>query len=183
MKIGTIFDQTSTTEFVAMLEQQYDGEQLLFSYVEVDPEGGVPNTQGERIIARIINVHKENPLLSRDQAGVSASIGLDNLGSFSRRFTYGWAICSVVGSLDADGRLNMNRRGLPPNGEVHTPSKKTLEQLFFDSSPASAPIGVIDTFQGMAVKNNSDQEVLFEPSQEFKLYFWKLLPKVDGNYK
>jgi hypothetical protein len=74
MKIGSVFDQTSTTEFVAMLDQQLDNERLLFSYVELSTDNRPPRPDGERIIARITNVHKENPLLSRDQAGVSASI-------------------------------------------------------------------------------------------------------------
>jgi len=146
MKIGTVFGETSTTEFVVMLDQQRDGEQLLFSYVEVAPDGGQPQPDRERIIARITNVYKENPLLSRDQAGFSATIGLDQLGfDFSRRFTYGWAKCSVIASLNG-GRLDMNRRGITPNAEVHTPSADTLRQVFFDSKPSFIPVGSIETF-------------------------------------
>jgi DNA helicase HerA-like ATPase len=146
MKIGTVFGETSTTEFVVMLDQQRDGEQLLFSYVEVAPDGGQPQPDRERIIARITNVYKENPLLSRDQAGFSATMGLDQLGfDFSKRFTYGWAKCSVVTSLN-DGRLDMNRRGITPNAEVHTPSADTLRQVFFDSKPSFIPVGSIETF-------------------------------------
>ena len=63
MRIGTVFDQTSTTEFLVMLDQQCDSEQLLFSYIEVSPDGHAPNPGGERIIGRITNVLKENPLL------------------------------------------------------------------------------------------------------------------------
>src|SRR5216683_272463 len=146
MKIGSVFDQTSTTEFVAMLDQQYDSERLLFSYVELSPTSGKPGPNGERIIARITNLHKENPLLSRDQAGVSASIDVVGLGfEFSRRFTYGWAQCSVIGTLTLRG-LDMNRRVVAPNAEVHTPSSQTLRQLFFNSSPSYAPLGSIETF-------------------------------------
>lgn len=146
MRIGTVFGETSTTEFVVMLDQQFDGEQLLFSYIELLPGGGMPNANQERILGRITGVYKENPLLSRDQAGVSATLGLDQLGfDFSRRFTYGWAKCSVVASLNGS-RLDMNRRGITPNAEVHTPSEDTLRQVFFDSSPSSIPLGAIETF-------------------------------------
>lgn len=164
MKIGSVFDLTSTTEFVAMLDQRFDNERLLFSYVELSPDGGLPNPIGERIIARITNVHKENPLLSRDQAGMSASVDLSGLGvEFSRRFTYGWAQCTVIGTLSA-GRLDMNRRVVAPNAEVHTPSRETLQQLFFNPSPSYVPLGTIETFGGQDVTEvpvtlNGDQLV------------------------
>ena len=146
MKIGSVFDQTSTTEFVAMLDQRYDNERLLFSYVELSPDGGQPRPDGERIIARITNLHKENPLLSRDQAGISASVDIGGLGfEFSRRFTYGWAQCAVIGTLTSRG-LDMNRRVVAPNAEMHTPSSATLRQLFFSSAPSYVPLGVIETF-------------------------------------
>jgi DNA helicase HerA-like ATPase len=146
MKIGSVFDQSSTTEFIVMLDPQYDKERLLFSYVEVSPDAGSPSGDGERIIARITSLHKENPLLSRDQAGVSAAVNLGDLGfEFSRRFTYGWAKCTVIGTLLAR-RLDMNRRVIAPNSAVHTPSRNTLRQLFFDPSPAYVPLGAIETF-------------------------------------
>ncbi len=146
MKIGSVFDQTSTTEFVVMLDQQYDNERLLFSYVEVSPDAGSPRADGERIIARITSLHKENPLLSRDQAGVSAAVNIGDLGfEFSRRFTYGWAKCTVIGTLATRG-LDMNRRVAAPNAEVHTPSTETLRHLFFNQSPAHVPLGAIETF-------------------------------------
>jgi hypothetical protein len=163
MKIGTVFDQTSTTEFIAMLDQQYDNERLLFSYVELSPNGGKPDPNGERIIARITNAHKENPLLSRDQAGISASVDVGGLGfEFSRRFTYGWAQCAVIGTLTNRG-LDMNRRVVAPNAEVHTPSTQTLRQLFFRPSPSYVPLGSIETFGSqdteVPVTLNADQLV------------------------
>lgn len=164
MKIGSVFEQTSTTEFVAMLDQRFDNERLLFSYVEVSPDSGQPRPDGERIIARITNVHKENPLLSRDQAGISASIDVGGLGfEFSRRFTYGWAQCTVIGTLVA-GRLDMNRRVVAPNAQVHTPSPETLRQLFFSPLPSYIPLGTIETFGGQDVAEvpvtlNADQLV------------------------
>ena len=164
MKIGTVFEQTSTTEFLVMLDQQCDSEQLLFSYIEVSPDGGVPNPRGERIIGRITNVLKENPLLSRDQAGVLASVSTGGLGlDFSRRFTRGWAQCSVIGTLATRG-LDMNRRAVAPNAEVHTPSTSTLRQLFFNPEPSYLPLGLIETFGGQSMDEvpvtlNADQLV------------------------
>jgi hypothetical protein len=146
MKIGTVFGETSTTEFVVMLDQQCDSEQLLFSYVELAPDGQTPDPNRERIIGRITGVYKENPLLSRDQAGVSATMGLDQLGfNFSRRFTYGWAKCSVVASI-VGNRIDLNRRGVTPSAAVYTPFAETLRQLFFDPRPSFIPVGSIETF-------------------------------------
>lgn len=140
MKIGIVFDQTSTTEFLVMLEQKLADEQLLFSYVELRRENN------ERIIARITNVYKENPLLSKDQAGAAAGRNLSQLGfDFSRRFTYGWATCTVVGSLNGSRSLDMNRRVIVPNEEVFAPSETTLRQLFFSSQPSAIPLGEIET--------------------------------------
>ncbi len=162
MKIGTVFDQTSTTEFLVMLDQQCDSEQLLFSYIEVSPDGNIPNPSGERIIGRITNVLKENPLLSRDQAGILASVSAGGLGlDFSRRFTRGWAQCTVIGTLAVRG-LDMNRRAVAPNAEVHTPSPQTLRQLFFNPRPSYIPLGLIETFSGQAMDEvpvtlNADQ--------------------------
>jgi hypothetical protein len=164
MKIGTVFEQTSTTEFLVMLDQQCDSEQLLFSHIEVSPDGGAPNPEGERIIGRITNVLKENPLLSRDQAGVLASVSTGGLGiDFSRRFTRGWAQCSVLGTLVARG-LDMNRRAVAPNAEVHTPSSQTLRQMFFSPRPSYVPLGLIETFGGQGMDEvpvtlNADQLV------------------------
>jgi hypothetical protein len=164
MKIGSVFDQTSTTEFIVMLDQQYDNERLLFSYVEVSPNTGSPADNGERIIARITSLHKENPLLSRDQAGVSAAVNIGELGfEFSRRFTYGWAKCTVIGTLAARG-LDMNRRVPAPNAAVHTLSNRAQRQLFFNPSPAYVPLGAIETFgeddlSEVPVTLNADQLV------------------------
>lgn len=164
MRIGSVFDQTSTTEFVVMLDQKYDSERLLFSYLEVSPDGGSPQSDGERIVARITSLHKENPLLSRDQAGVSATVNMGELGfDFSRRFTYGWAKCTVIGTVTGRG-LDMNRRVIAPNAEVYTPSLQTLRQLFSNPSPAYVPLGTIESFgeqdmDEVPVTLNADQMV------------------------
>ncbi len=159
MRIGTVFDQTSTTEFLVMLDAQLSDEQILFSYVELrSPQNG------DRTIARITNVYKENPLLSRDQAGVSASMDMAKLGiDFSKRFTYGWAKCSVIGALTPRG-LDMNRRGVSPNEDVFTPEESTIRQLFYSDKPAYIPVGEIETFSdgqisAVPVTLNADQMV------------------------
>lgn len=153
MKLGSVFEQTSNVEFVAMLDPEQSGERLLFSYLELDPDGGEPRPDRPRIIARVKSIHKENPLLSRDQAGISASIDTSALPvEYSQRFTYGWAECSVVGEMTAGGYLDMNKRVIPPNAEVHTPHLDTLTSLFSSGEPSHLPLGTIDTFGDEAVE-------------------------------
>jgi len=152
MKLGKVFEQPSNDEFVAMLDSEQSGERLLFSYLELDPDGGTPDSDRHRIIARVKKIHKENPLLSRDQAGVSASVDMDLPTGYSQRFTYGWVKCSVVGEMTPGGYLDMNRRVVPPNAEVHTPSAETLQSLFFSSDPSYLPLGTIDMFGDEAIE-------------------------------
>ncbi len=97
------------------------------------------------IIARITKLQKENPLLSRDQASVSASIG--DIGyQMSRRFTYSWAECTVIGTLTVSGFLDMNRCSVTPNAEVHSISETSQRQLFFSEKPSHLPLGTIESF-------------------------------------
>ncbi|MDJ0714464.1 MAG: ATP-binding protein [Prochloraceae cyanobacterium] len=146
MLIGKVFDQTSTTEFMAMLDREYDNEKLLSSYIELSLDGGEPKPNSEPIIiARITKLQKENPLLSRDQASVSASIG--DIGyHMSRRFTYSWAECTVIGTLTVSGFLDMNRCSVTPNAEVHSISETSQRQLFFSDKPSHLPLGTIESF-------------------------------------
>lgn len=160
-RLGTVFEKTSTTEFVIMLDQEYDDERLLFSYIEFDLKGNKPNPNQERIIARITGIYKENPLLSRDQAIVNASINLSELGiNFSRRFTHGWAKCTVIGVLTERG-LDMNLSVPAPNTGVWTPSSQTLRKLFFNPAPSHVPLGKIETFgsEEVPVTLNADAMV------------------------
>ena len=147
MKLGKVFEQPSNDEFMAMLDSKQSGERLLSSFLELDPDdGGAPDPDSYRIIARIKKIHKENPLLSQDQAGVSASVDMDLPTGYSQRFTYGWVKCSVVGEMTPGGYLDMNRRVVPPNAEVHTPTAETLQSLFFNDDPSYLPLGTIDVF-------------------------------------
>jgi len=152
MKLGKVFEQPSNDEFVAMLDSEQSGERLLFSYLELDPDGGIPDSDQHRIIARVKKIHKENPLLSRDQAGVSASVDMELPTGYSQRFTYGWVKCAVVGEMTPGGYLDMNRRVVPPNAEVHTPSVDTIQSLFFNSDPSHLPIGTIDMFGDKSIE-------------------------------
>lgn len=65
MKLGKVFEQSSNDEFVAMLDPEQSGERLLFSYLELDPEGEKPTSDQHRIIARVKKYTRKTPFSAR----------------------------------------------------------------------------------------------------------------------
>ncbi len=141
-KIGNIVEVTSTLSFKFVItDKEAEKENLVFSYVEV-PLGG-----NEKIIGRILDVKKENPLLSIEQAGALAKELIEGIGvSFPpERYTYAIAECEVVGLLKGD-KIEQNRKPVPPGKEVYPLSTNSLRILFYKKSPEFIPIGKIESF-------------------------------------
>ncbi len=141
-QIGTVYDITSTSEFIFMLDEEISKENLVFSYVELKLDND------EKIIARIVDVKKENPLISKDIAGVLAKQELLKdiaVPPLSERFTYGYAECEVVGILK-NGRLQANRKPIQPGEPVYSISDDSIKSIFYDTRPAFLPIGRIESF-------------------------------------
>ncbi len=141
-QIGTVYDITSTSEFIFMLDEEISQESLVFSYVELNL------SDNEKIIARIVDVKKENPLISKDIAGVLAKQELledITFSPLSERFTYGYAECEVVGILK-NGRLQANRKPIQPGEPVYSISDDSVKSIFYDTRPAFLPIGRIESF-------------------------------------
>ena len=141
-QIGTVYDITSTSEFIFMLDEEISKENLVFSYIELHL------SDDERIIARIVDVKKENPLISKDIAGVLAKQELledITFSPLSERFTYGYAECEVVGILK-NGKLQANRKPIQPGEPVYSISDDSVKSIFYDTKPAFLPIGRIESF-------------------------------------
>ena len=141
-KIGNIVEVTSTLSFKFVItDKEAEKENLVFSYVEV------PLDRDEKIIGRILDVKKENPLLSIEQAGALAKELIEGIGvSFPpERYTYAIAECEVVGLLKGD-RIEQNRKPVPPGNEVYPLSSESLKVLFYKKSPEFIPIGKIESF-------------------------------------
>ncbi len=141
-QIGTVYDITSTSEFIFMLDEEITKENLVFSYVELHL------SDDEKIIARIVDVKKENPLISKDIAGVLAKQELledITFSPLSERFTYGYAECEVVGILK-NGKLQANRKPIQPGEPVYSISDESVKSIFYDTRPAFLPIGKIESF-------------------------------------
>lgn len=141
-KIGIIVEATSTLNFKFVItDESAEKENLVFSYVEVPLNGN------EKIIGRILDVKKENPLLSIEQAGALAKELIEGIGlSFPpERYTYAIAECEVVGLLKEE-KLRQNRKPVPPGREVYPLGRESLKVLFYDNSPEYIPIGKIESF-------------------------------------
>ncbi|NJE42790.1 ATP-binding protein [Thermococcus sp. GR6] len=141
-KIGNIVEVTSTLSFKFVItDKEAEKENLVFSYVEV------PLDEDEKIVGRILDVKKENPLLSIEQAGALAKELIEGIGvSFPpERYTYAIAECEVVGLLKGD-KIEQNRKPVPPGKEVYPLSTDSLRILFYKKSPEFIPIGKIESF-------------------------------------
>jgi len=137
-QIGIVYDITSTSEFIFMLNEDISREDLVFNYIEIDSENN------EKIIARIIDVKKRNPLLSEDIASVVGREDITQglaINPLSERFTYGYAECEVIGILTQDARLEHNRRPIEPASPVYSISDESIRRIFYSSKPSYIPIG------------------------------------------
>lgn len=155
-QIGIIYDVTSTTEFIFMLNEDFSKEDLVFNYVEIDSENN------EKIIARIIDVKKKNPLLSEDTASVIGKEDLTHglaISPLSERFTYGYAECEVVGLLTEDGNLEHNRRPIEPSSPVYSISEDSIRKIFYNPNPGYIPIGRMESLEstGYLITINGDE--------------------------
>ncbi|AVB75947.1 ATP-binding protein [Methanococcus maripaludis] len=144
--IGASLGSTSAFRFKFILtDDEFEKENLVYNYVELNLNGQVD----EVLIAKIIDVKKENPLVTPEQAGALAKDVLSQINSFTipQRFTYAVAECEVVGILK-EGKLEMNRKSIPPATDIFPISQKSIEQLFHDKSPNYLPIGGMESFKG-----------------------------------
>ncbi|WP_456328034.1 helicase HerA domain-containing protein [Archaeoglobus sp.] len=140
--IGRIIGKATAKEFEFMLsDKSAEKEDLMFSYVEVEVDG-------DPIIGRIVDVRKENPLLNLDQAGALAKELIEEMGNLTippERFTRTVAECEVVGVV-RNGRLEQNRKPLPPGSNVYPISEECAKILFYNDKSSYIPIGTIESF-------------------------------------
>lgn len=140
--IGKTVGVTSTVRFnFVFLDKEAEKEDLVFSFVEIPTENG-------KIVARILDVKKQNLLLSLEQGGVLSKELLANIGDFSlppERFEHAIADCEVVG-LFKDDKLQQNRKPIPPANDVFPVSKEIIESIFYSEEAGHIPIGKIESF-------------------------------------
>lgn len=146
MALGIIFGETSTQEF-SFLFGDADGErqnQLKFAYVEVNLQGN-----GNRVVARVVDVNTENPLLAKDTAKFYSETdpsGIRFPDLMSRRFTLYQARCEVLGLYDSSTKkVDPLTQPIKPGAEVDLLSDEVLNQLFSADDSWYLHLGYVDT--------------------------------------
>lgn len=144
MVLGIIFGETSTEEF-SFLFGDTDGQrqhQLKFAYVEVDSQ-----TDGSRVVARVVDVNTENPLLAKDTAKFySEASGISVPDMMSRRFTLYQAKCRVEGRYNVETKeIEPLTHPIKPGEAVKLLSDEVLNQLFSDDCPWYVHLGYVET--------------------------------------
>ena len=146
MALGVIFGETSTREF-SFLFGDADGErqnQLKFSYVQVDLE-----EDDNIVIARVIDVNTENPLLAKDTAKFYSeheTTGINIPDLMSRRFTLYQAKCEVIGLYNnQSNKIESLTQPIKPGEQVKLLSDKILNQLFSADEPWHLHLGYVET--------------------------------------
>ncbi len=145
MALGVIFGETSTREF-SFLFGDADGQrqnQLKFAYVEFDLQ-----EDGSRIVARVVDVNTENPLLAKDTAkfyseGDGSGIRFPDM--MSRRFTLYQAKCEVVGLYNGETKkIELLTHPIKPGQEVKELSDEVLSQLYSADEAWHVHLGYVE---------------------------------------
>ena len=145
MALGVIFGETSTREF-SFLFGDADGQrqnQLKFAYVEVDLQ-----EDKSRIVARVVDVNTENPLLAKDTAkfyseGDGSGIKFPDM--MSRRFTLYQAKCEVVGRYNGTRqKIELLTHPIKPGQQVKLLSDKVLRQLYSADEARHVHLGYVE---------------------------------------
>ena len=134
MALGVIFGETSTREF-SFLFGDADGQrqnQLKFAYVEVVEVD--LQEDDNRIVARVVEVNTENPLLAKDTAKFYSEedgSGIRFPDMMSRRFTLYQAKCEVVGRYNGKSKkIELLTHPIKPGQQVKLLSDEVLSQLY-----------------------------------------------------
>ena len=145
MALGVIFGETSTREF-SFLFGDADGQrqnQLKFAYVEVDLQ-----EDDSRIVARVVDVNTENPLLAKDTAkfyseGDGSGIRFPDM--MSRRFTLYQAKCEVVGRYNGvTKKIELLTQPIRPGQQVKLLSDEVLSQLYSADEAWHVHLGYVE---------------------------------------
>ena len=146
MALGIIFGETSTREFFFLFGDA-DGEQqhqLKFSHVQVRLE-----EDGKIVVARVIDVNTENPLLAKDTAKFYSdheTSGINIPDLMSRRFTLYQAKCEVIGRYNDETKtIEPLTQPIKPGEEVELLADEILNQLFSADEPWHIHLGYVET--------------------------------------
>lgn len=148
MALGVIFGETSTREFSFLFgDPQGQGQhQLKYAYVQINLDNQ------NRVVARVVDVNTENPLLGRDTAkfySESEATGLRFPDLMSRRFTLYQAKCEVIGRYNSQSqRIESLTQPINPGQPVEPLDPVVLNQLLSENQPWYLHLGYVETPSG-----------------------------------
>ena len=148
MALGVIFGETSTREFSFLFgDPQGQGQhQLKYAYVQINLDNE------NRVVARVVDVNTENPLLGRDTAkfySESEATGLRFPDLMSRRFTLYQAKCEVIGRYNSRSqKIESLTQPINPGQPVETLDPAVLNQLLSEDNPWHLHLGYVETPSG-----------------------------------
>jgi DNA helicase HerA-like ATPase len=139
--LGIVFEETTTREFSFIFDSEQHLRPLKFSFVQVHLE------KEEFVVAKVVDVNTDNPLLAKDTAKFYAEKNgiaeiLPNV--MSKRFMLYKARCEVVGKVNKAAspvKIEPLTQAIKTGSKVEPLDKEILSKLYSDDEPHFVQIG------------------------------------------
>jgi DNA helicase HerA-like ATPase len=139
--LGIVFEETTTREFSFIFDSEQHLRPLKFSFVQVHLE------KEEFVVAKVVDVNTDNPLLAKDTAKFYAEKnGIAEIlpEVMSKRFMLYKARCEVVGKVNkAAERVKIEplTQAIKTGSKVEPLDKEILSKLYSDDEPHFVQLG------------------------------------------
>jgi Predicted ATPase len=139
--LGIVFEETTTREFSFIFDSEQHLRPLKFSFVQVHLD------KEEFVVAKVIDVNTDNPLLAKDAAKFYAEKnGIAEIlpEVMSKRFMLYKARCEVVGKVNkAAERVKIEplTQAIKTGSKVEPLDKEILSKLYSDDEPHFVQLG------------------------------------------
>jgi DNA helicase HerA-like ATPase len=139
--LGIVFEETTTREFSFIFDSEQHLRPLKFSFVQVHLE------KEEFVVAKVVDVNTDNPLLAKDTAKFYAEKnGIAEIlpEVMSKRFMLYKARCEVVGKVNKAAspvKIEPLTQAIKTGSKVEPLDKEILSKLYSDDEPHFVQIG------------------------------------------
>jgi DNA helicase HerA-like ATPase len=139
--LGIVFEETTTREFSFIFDSEQHLRPLKFSFVQVHLE------KEEFVVAKVVDVNTDNPLLAKDTAKFYAEKnGIAEIlpDVMSKRFMLYKARCEVVGKVNKAAspvKIEPLTQAIKTGSKVEPLDKEILSKLYSDDEPHFVQLG------------------------------------------
>jgi DNA helicase HerA-like ATPase len=139
--LGIVFEETTTREFSFIFDSEQHLRPIKFSFVQVHLE------KEEFVVAKVVDVNTDNPLLAKDTAKFYAEKnGIAEIlpDVMSKRFMLYKARCEVVGKVNKAAspvKIEPLTQAIKTGSKVEPLDKEILSKLYSDDEPHFVQIG------------------------------------------